>query len=82
MGIFNWYKNITDFSQLLFLKGPFTQSVSVNTAMTLAILFSLKTMELLENWLQTHSGVTLVFNENRIASIITASTLTLGVNGP
>ena len=34
-------------------KGPFTPYVSVNAAMTLAILFSLKTVESLENGLQT-----------------------------
>ena len=43
-------------------EGPFTPSVSVNAAMTLMIMFSLKTVELLENGLQTHSGVTLLFS--------------------
>ena len=41
-----------------YTKGPFIPSVSVNTAMTPAILFSLKTMESLENGLKTQSGVT------------------------
>ena len=40
---------------------PFTPSVSVNALMTLSILFSLKT-ESLENGLQIHSGVTLLFS--------------------
>ena len=30
--------------------------------MMIAIMFSLKTMELLENWLQPHSGVTPLFS--------------------
>ena len=63
--------------------GPFTPSVSVNAAVTLAILFSLKTIESLENGLQTHSGVTsIVFNENRIASVTAAFMLTLGIKWP
>ena len=37
-------------------KGPFIPSVSINAAMTLAILISLKTMEWLENGLQPQSG--------------------------
>ena len=47
---------------LLLRKGQFTRSVSVNAAMTLVILFSLKTMESLENGLQTHSGATPYFS--------------------
>ena len=47
-------------------KGPFTTKRQNqrcdNSAMTLAILFSLKTMELLENRLQPHSGVTPLFS--------------------
>ena len=47
-------------------KGPFTtkrQSQRCdNSAMTLAILFSLKTMELLENRLRPYSGVTPLFS--------------------
>ena len=39
-------------------KGPFTPSVSVNTAITLATQLSLTTMELLENGVTTHFGVT------------------------
>ena len=55
--------------------GPFTPSVSVNTAtilqMMLAILFSLKTMESLEKWVTTPFwGYSIVFNENRMASVI------------
>ena len=41
-------------------KGPFTQSISANAARMLAILFSLKTVGLLENSLQTHSAATLL----------------------
>ena len=43
-------------------KGLFIPSVSVNAAMTLVILFSLKTMESLENRLQPHSEVTPLFS--------------------
>ena len=53
-------------------KGPFTSSVSDNSAVVLAILFSLKTMELLDNGLHPHSGVTPLFSsENSISSVIT-----------
>ena len=38
----------------LVTEGPFTPSVGINAAMMLAILFSLKTMESLENGLQPH----------------------------
>ena len=48
-----------------------------NSAITLAILFSLKPVDLLGNGLQPQSGV----NENRIASVVIALTLTLGING-
>ena len=40
----------------------FTLSVSVNATMTLAILFLLKTMELLQNELQPWSGVIPLFS--------------------
>ena len=51
--------------------------------MTLAILFSLKTVESLENGVATPIwSDSIVFNENRIASVIAALTLTLSVNGP
>ena len=43
-------------------KGLFTSSVSIDLAMTLAILFSLKTIKSLENGLQPHSGVTPLFS--------------------
>ena len=42
--------------------GLFIPNVSVNAVMTLAILFSLKTMESLENGLQPHSGATPLFS--------------------
>ena len=43
-----------------------------NSAMTLAILLSLKTMESLQNWgCNPFSSASIVFNENRIASVIT-----------
>ena len=68
------------------LKGLFTLNVIVNTA-TLAILFSLKTMESLHNVVATlFWSVATDFNENRIASVIAefvaVLTLMLGVNGP
>ena len=44
------------------VKGPLTLSVSVNAAMTLAILFSLKTMKSLQNGFATHFQVTLLFS--------------------
>ena len=53
-----------------------------HSAMMIVILFSLKSMEMLENGLQPQSGVTIVFNENRIASVIAALKLTLGVDRP
>ena len=43
-------------------KGLFTPSVSINPAMTLAIMFLLKTIKSLENGLQPHSGVTPLFS--------------------
>ena len=42
-------------------KGPFIPSVSINAAMTLAILFSLKTMESLQNGIATHFQATPLF---------------------
>ena len=48
-----------------------------NSVMTLAILFSLKSMETLENGLQPHSGASL--QSHRVVVVLT---LTLGVNGP
>ena len=38
--------------------------------MTLVLLFLLKIKELIQNGLQPYSGVTIVFNENNVASII------------
>ena len=69
------------------IKGPFTPSVSVNShsAMTLANSFSLKSMETLENGLQTHSGPSLqscTTTLHFIWSDITDASLTLGVNEP
>ena len=56
-------------------KGPFTPSVRVNavtnSAMMLAVLFQLKTMELFENGLQPHSGVTPLFSL-RIVSLVSS----------
>ena len=49
--------------------------------MTLAILFSLKTVESLKNANPFWSN-SIVFNENRIASVISALMMTLGINGP
>ena len=55
------------------IQGPFTSSVKVNTATTLAILLTLKIMESLQNGLQPQSEVTLVFfNDSSIASVIAA----------
>ena len=42
--------------------GPIYASVSVNAAMTLAIVFSLKTIELLQNGFGTHFQVTQLFS--------------------
>ena len=61
-------------------KGPFIPSVSVNAAMTLSILFSLKTIQLLQNGFAPFSSDSIVFNENRIASVIAALTLMLGMH--
>ena len=55
-----------------------------NSAMTLALLLSLKSMETLENGLQTHSGVSLqsyTTTLHFIWSDIADASLTLGVNG-
>ena len=57
-----------------------------NSAMTLVILFSLKTMEYLENGLQLQfSSDSIIFNENRIASVmelfVAALKLMFGANG-
>ena len=46
----------------LLWKGPYTPSASINTTATPAIQFSLKTMELLKNGLQPHSGATPLFS--------------------
>ena len=58
-------------------KGPFTSSIS--TAIMLVTKLSLKSMESLQNGLQLHSGITLFvsidFNENYVASVIAALTL-------
>ena len=58
-------------------KGPITLSISDKYVMMLAILLSLKTIGL-----QPHSGVTQLFNESSVASIIAALMQTLSVNGP
>ena len=68
-------------SRILF-KGPFIPSISINAAMTLAILFSIKTTVTPEWVCNPFSSNSTVFNENRITSITAALTLTLGVNGP
>ena len=67
-------------------KGPFTPSARVNSAMTIATLFSLKTMELPENGLQSISGATPLFSMT-VVSLTSSqdcrsvdSDLTLGVN--
>ena len=56
-------------------KGLFTQkqcSRYHNSAITIVILFSMKTMKSLENQLQPQSGATpVVCNENSITSVIT-----------
>ena len=52
------------------LKGPFTPSISQrwdNSAITLAILFSLTTMESLENGLQSNSGVAPLFSMTAVS---------------
>ena len=62
-------------------KGPSTPSVTINTVnavMTLATYLSLKKIELLQNGLQSQSGVTLIvsidFNESYVASVMAALT--------
>ena len=67
-----------------FGKGPFTPSVSVNAAMTLAIPLTLNTMESLQNGLQSYSGGSdsIVFNESSITSTVAALALTLAINEP
>ena len=66
-------------------KGSFTLSVSVNVnanvAMTLEILFPLKTRVVPVQGCNPF-GVNLVFNDSIITSIIAALTLTLSTNGP
>ena len=54
---------------------------SVSMLMTLAILLSLKTRVTPEWVCNPFSINSTVFNENRIASVITVLRLTLGVNG-
>ena len=44
-------------------KWALTLHNSINAGMTLAILFSLRTVESLENGLQTHSGATPLFSQ-------------------
>ena len=44
------------------VEGPLTPSVSVKAAMTLAILFSLKTMESIQNGVVTHFRATPLFS--------------------
>ena len=53
------------------LKGPFTPSVSVKAAMTLAIPFSLKTMESLQNAVATYFQVTPLISM-RIKSLVSS----------
>ena len=53
-----------------------------NSVMTLAILFSLKSVESLENRLQPHSGATPLFLMRTESQASSALMLTLGVNGP
>ena len=64
-------------------EGSFTSSVSVNSAMTIAILFSLKTMQSLQIGVATTFwSNSIVFNENIMAIVIAELTLMLDVNGP
>ena len=53
---------------LLLRKGQFAPSVSVNAAMTLVILFSLKTMESLQNGVATDFQVTPLFSMSAMQS--------------
>ena len=65
------------------LKGQFTLSASVNAAMMLAILLSLKTIEPLQNGVASYFGVTPSFlNHSRIASVTADLMMTLSVNRP
>ena len=74
-----WYgRSNTFFSEQL---GPLTLRLSVNAATTLAILFSLKTMELLQNGIATHFRVTTLFSMTQYTSIITLLMLTFCING-
>ena len=52
------------------------KGISNNSLMMLAILLALKTIGL-----QPHSGVTQLFNENNITSVIAVLMVTLSVNG-
>ena len=65
-------------------KGPFKPSFRVNTVTTLPILFSLKTMASLQNWVTVFSSDSIAFNENSIGSAMAelSQTLTCGVKGP
>ena len=58
------------------LEDPFTPSICVNaatTAMVLVILFSLKTIEALENELQPHFGVTPLFSMSTLLLVTSKS---------
>ena len=75
---------------VILFKGPFTPSVSVNSATTLrqrcddacdSVL--IENNGIAPDWVcNPFSSDSIVFNENRIASVIVELTLTLGVNGP
>ena len=51
-------------------KGPFTLSVSVNAVMMLAILLSLKTMELFQNRVTTHFKVPPLFSMTAVLLVL------------
>ena len=66
-------------------KGPFTANVSVNAAIMLAMLLSdsIEANGVSSKWVANPIWTnSIVFNENRIASVIATFTLMLGVNGP
>ena len=84
-----WLKEILGNRPQLKCSDLFTPRISIKM---LAIRFSLETMELLEKWVATpFESDCIVFNENRIASVVAlsqscrrvvvASMLKLGVNG-
>ena len=65
-------------------KGPFTPSLSINADMTLAMLLSLKPMELLQNGLLPYSGAAPLFLMEHHGwyhqRVVTALVQMLGVN--